>query len=54
MSLFLGIDVGTSSVRCALYDEKGRRQAVESREYTLAAQAPGQAELDVEDLWQAF
>lgn len=54
MGLFLGIDVGTSSVRSALYDEKGACIGASSREYPLLTDETGKAELEPEAVWQAF
>lgn len=54
MGLFLGIDVGTSSVRSALYDENGVCQGACSKEYPLLTDESGKAELEPEKVWQAF
>jgi xylulokinase len=49
----LGVDIGTTGVRAAVFDERGRvvAQAVES--CAQAVPAPGQAEADAEDWWRA-
>lgn len=54
MTLFLGIDVGTSSVRAALVDgNTGKLLAIAGQEYPLHQPQPGYAEQDPDDWWQA-
>ena len=52
MSL-LGIDLGTSSIKCVLTDPPGRVQAVAQREYAIDTPHPGWAEQDPQAWWQA-
>lgn len=49
----LALDVGTSSVKAALFDGRGRPQAVHVEEYTLEKPAPDRVELDAEVYWNA-
>ncbi|MFZ5870959.1 MAG: FGGY family carbohydrate kinase [Actinomycetota bacterium] len=50
---FLGIDLGTSGVKAALYTEDGRLLATASREYQVETPAPGAAEGDPGAWWKA-
>ncbi|MEA4890587.1 MAG: gluconokinase [Clostridiaceae bacterium] len=52
--LFLGVDLGTSSVRAALFDRNGFQIDIEQREYTLNSPEPGYAELDPERVFQSM
>ncbi|EDZ98995.1 carbohydrate kinase FGGY, partial [Burkholderia sp. H160] len=45
---FLGIDLGTGSLKAAIVDEHGREQAVSSVAYALVTPHAGWAEIDVE------
>lgn len=47
----LGIDVGTTSVKAAVFDPDGRRVAVAARRHPTARPAPGHAEQDPEHWW---
>ncbi|MCC8394103.1 carbohydrate kinase [Paraburkholderia sp. MMS20-SJTR3] len=51
---FLGIDLGTGSLKAAIVDEEGREQAVSSVAYTLDTPHPGWAEIDVRIWWRAL
>ena len=51
--LLIGIDVGTSGTKTALYDESGKRLAVHTAEYPLYQPQNGWAEQEPEDWWQA-
>jgi xylulokinase len=53
MTLLLGLDVGTTSVKAGLYDEAGRQLAAGSQEYSLRHTAPNRAELDATTYWSA-
>jgi xylulokinase len=53
MSYLMGIDVGTTSTRAVLIDEKGNLVASEATEYPLHTPQPGWAEQNPEDWWQA-
>jgi xylulokinase len=48
---FLGIDVGTSAVKIALVDEKGRVRAAASQAHGLRTPHPGWAEQRPQDWW---
>ncbi|MDF2922853.1 MAG: xylB [Paenibacillaceae bacterium] len=52
MKYFLGIDLGTSAVKCILVDEQGSVTGVHSEEYPLYQPFPGWAEQNPEDWWQ--
>ncbi|WP_233831926.1 xylulokinase [Paraburkholderia sp. ZP32-5] len=51
---FLGIDLGTGSVKAAIVDEQGREQAVSSVAYALDTPHAGWAEIDVRTWWRAL
>ncbi len=53
MSRYLGIDLGTSSVKVLLVDEEGAIVGAASREYPLHFPAPGWSEQDPADWWSA-
>jgi xylulokinase len=52
MSLFLGVDLGTSAVKCILVDRSGNVIADHSVEYPLLQPHPGWAEQRPEDWWE--
>lgn len=51
MNYFLGIDLGTSAVKCILVDEHGAVKESHSVEYPLLQPHPGWAEQHPEDWW---
>ena len=51
---FLGIDLGTGSLKVAIVDEHGREQAVASVAYALETPHTGWAETSVETWWHAL
>src|SRR5207248_9001468 len=51
MSYLLGLDVGTTGVRCVAIDEKGIVQAASSVEHPSYAPRPGWSEQEPEDWW---
>jgi xylulokinase len=51
--LLIGIDIGTSGTKTAIYDQTGRRLAVHTAEYPLYQPKNGWAEQDPEDWWNA-
>jgi len=53
MTLLLGLDVGTTSVKAGLFDASGRRLAAGAREYRIHHPLPDRAELDPETYWSA-
>lgn len=46
MKLFMGIDIGTSGIRAAVFDQDGRQLGLSYREYPMICSQPGMAELD--------
>ena len=50
--MFLGIDLGTGSVKALLIDDNGRAVRQASRAYDLQSPAPGWAEADPLDWWE--
>jgi xylulokinase len=52
-SVFIGLDVGTGSVKVLAVDERCRVVAVESEPYPTLRQRPGWAEQRPDDWWQA-
>lgn len=53
MSYFMGIDVGTSSVKALLMDENGVEVGVSSRKYDVLQPQKNYAEQDPEEIWKA-
>ena len=53
MSLFLGIDIGTSATKTLLINEKGRILAESSADYPLYHPKPLWSEQDPDDWWHA-
>lgn len=53
MSHYLGIDVGTSSTKTLLIDEKGQVLAESNADYPLEQPKPGWTQQDPEDWWKA-
>lgn len=54
MSLLLGIDIGTSSVKALVFDSASCQVlAAHGQEYSIHTPKPGYAEQDPEDYWQA-
>ncbi|AEI40174.1 xylulokinase [Paenibacillus mucilaginosus] len=49
---FLGIDLGTSAVKCILVNDRGEVKASASEEYPLLQPQPGWAEQHPEDWWK--
>lgn len=49
----VGLDAGTTVVKCAIFDLKGRAVAVASRRLTLQHPEPGWAEHDMLTVWNA-
>jgi xylulokinase len=52
LTYFLGIDLGTSAVKCILVDDKGGVKSSHSVEYPLLQPQPGWAEQHPEDWWK--
>ncbi len=53
MRFILSLDEGTTSARAALYDDKGRRTAMESASFASKYPKPGWVEQDPEEIWRA-
>src|SRR3954467_6986584 len=51
---FLGIDLGTGSLKVAIVDEDGHEQAVASVAYALETPHAGWAETSVQTWWRAL
>ncbi|AXL51855.1 carbohydrate kinase [Paraburkholderia caffeinilytica] len=51
---FLGIDLGTGSLKVAIVDESGCEQAAASVAYALETPHPGWAEISVQTWWRAL
>lgn len=52
MPYILSLDEGTTSARAALYDEGGRRVAMESAPITCVYPRPGWVEQDADEIWR--
>jgi len=50
----LAVDLGTSAVKAALFDGKGRRAALAVEEYSLLTPAEDRCELPAETFWEQF
>ena len=53
MSLLIGLDVGTTSVKAGLFDASGRLLGAAAEEYRLDHPGPDRAELDPDVYWTA-
>jgi len=53
MPFILSLDEGTTSARSALYDEQGRRVAMESLAFACRYPQPGWVEQDALEIWRA-
>ncbi len=49
----IGIDIGTSSIKCCLFDKHGLEVSTSSTQYGLLNPAPGIFEIDASVLWDA-
>jgi xylulokinase len=54
MGHLLGVDLGTTAIKAALFDGAGRRVAAGTREYPLLTPAPQVVEQEAEVYWRAF
>jgi xylulokinase len=50
---FLGLDVGTTSVKAALFDQRGNLTGISRVEYQLSTPSADQAELEAEVYWKS-
>jgi gluconokinase len=53
MTIYVGVDVGTTSTKTIAYDEGGRLLAEESAGYDIRSPHPGWAEQDPEEIFEA-
>jgi sugar (pentulose or hexulose) kinase len=53
MSLLIGLDIGTTSVKAGVFDVSGRQLAAAGQEYRIDHPAPDRAEIDAETYWEA-
>jgi gluconokinase len=53
-SYFMAVDIGTSSVRAALFDGLGGQKGIASQEYPLICREAGMAELDPDEVFGAI
>lgn len=53
MALYLSYDIGTTSLKTALFDSDGRMLAIHVSEYTFQTPHPGWAEMIPNDYWNA-
>jgi glycerol kinase len=53
MRFVLSLDEGTTSARAAIYDDQGRRTAMQSQPFASRYPQPGWVEQDPEEIWQA-
>lgn len=52
--LYAGVDLGTSSVKLLLMDEKGNIQKIVSRDYPLYFPEDGYSEQNPDDWWDSL
>jgi xylulokinase len=53
-ALLIGLDLGTTALKCAAYTEDGRLVASATREYSLLTPAPGVVEIHPSTYWAEF
>jgi len=53
-SVYLGVDIGTTSAKCMAVSEKGEQVAFAQQAYPLTHPRQGWAEQDTEDYWRAL
>ena len=54
MTYLLGVDLGTTSVKCVLFDQQGKVAASANKEYDLLIPHPDFVEVKPETYWEAF
>lgn len=54
MKILMGLDLGTTAMKVALFDEKGKILAVSTQEYDLLTPAANYVEEEAEVYWDAF
>ncbi len=52
--LLIGVDLGTTAIKCAAYEEDGTPVGSATREYTLLTPAPSVVEVDASTYWSEF
>lgn len=52
--LYMGIDIGTTGIRAALFDYNGNQRAIDYKEYSMICTQPGMAELDPAIVFSSF
>lgn len=52
--LFMGVDIGTTGVRAAIFNREGRQLGYSYREYPMRADTRGKAELEPDGVFGAF
>ena len=50
--LVMGIDIGTTGAKAAVFDSVGKQYGYDFAEYSVLTRAPGIAEQDGEDIWR--
>jgi len=53
MDLFMGVDIGTSGVRAALFDGNGKEISLYHEEYPMISKEPGMGELDPDRVFKS-
>jgi len=53
MSLLIGLDIGTTTVKAGVFESSGRELAVVKQEYRTSHPTPDRAEIDAEIYWKA-
>lgn len=53
MSLLIGLDIGTTSVKAGIFEASGRQVAAAGQDYRIDHPAPDRAEIDAETYWVA-
>lgn len=54
MQYILGVDLGTTAIKAAVFNEKGKECGSKTVEYTLLTPSPGMAELEVQTYVETF
>ena len=54
MAVLMGLDLGTTALKVALFDEKGKMLAVSTQEYDLLTPETNYVEEEPETYWNAF
>lgn len=54
MNLLIGLDLGTTALKIALFNEKGELLAVSTQEYSLLTPQVNFVEVEAETYWKAF